>query len=258
MTSSKSPSPWRVELRALLLIGAPMALTQLVQFSINIVDVIMIGRLSAQALAGAALGQVLFYVLFVAAMGPALAVSPMVSQSLGDDPDNVVDSRRSVRMGLWVVTLITMGFSGLFFFVEEFARLIGQPAAAAAMAEPYVLALAPGLPFALSVIVLRNFLAAIERTRVPLAIIVVTTLINAFLNWLLIYGQLGCAAPGIDWRGDSFVTVACAWFLWACCLHQDRACGAAFCTVPAFVAAGLAACPGGAVAGLADHHHNRV
>ena len=199
MNSVNPQHPWRGELRALLVIGVPMALTQMVQFSINIVDVIMIGQLSATALASAALGQVLFYVLFVAAMGPALAVAPMVSQSLGDDPDNLVDPRRSVRMGLWVVTMITLAFSALFFLVEEFALFIGQPAEAATLAEPYVLALAPGLPFALGVIVLRNFLAALERSRVPLLIIIVTTLVNAFLNWLLIYGNWG--APRLELVG---------------------------------------------------------
>jgi MATE family multidrug resistance protein len=172
-------------------IGLPMAATQLVQFSINTVDVLMIGRLGAGPLAAGALGLVMFYFLFVAGMGPAMATSPMVSQALGADADDVRDVRRSVRMGLWLVAIFAPLAALIFFFAEEFALATGQPPEVAALAEPYVLALAPGLPFALGVIILRNFLAAIERARAPLVIIILTTILNAMLNYALIYGNWG-------------------------------------------------------------------
>ena len=184
-------SPWRREFLALMTIGLPMGLTQLVQFSINTVDILMIGRLGPEPLAAAALGIVMFYVLFVAGMGPAMATSPMVSQALGADANDVRDVRRSVRMGLWLVGIGAPIASLIYFFAEEFALMTGQPAVVAALAEPYVLALMPGLPFALGVIVLRNFLAAIDRARAPLIAIILTTMVNALLNYLLIYGNWG-------------------------------------------------------------------
>lgn len=184
-------SGWREEFSALMGIGLPLALTQLVQFSINSIDVLMIGRLGPEPLAAAAVGLVFFFFLFVIGLGPAMAVSPMVSQALGADADDVTDARRSVRMGLWVVGLGAVFISMILPFAEEIALALGQPAGVAALAEPYVLALGPGLPFALGVIVLRNFLAAIERTRAPLVFIIVTTGINAGLNYLLIYGNFG-------------------------------------------------------------------
>ena len=187
----KSASPWRKEFLALMTIGLPMAATQLVQFSINIVDVVMIGQLGPTHLAAGGLGLVLFYFLFVAGMGPAVATSPMVSQALGADGDDVRDARRSVRMGLWVVGIAAPICSLVYLFAEEFALMMGQPADVAALAEPYVLALVPGLPFALGVIVLRNFLAAIERARAPLYFIIATTALNTLLNYLLIYGNWG-------------------------------------------------------------------
>lgn len=191
MTPGAERGPWRREFFALMAIGLPMGLTQLVQFSINTVDILMIGRLGPEPLAAAALGIVMFYVLFVAGMGPAMAVSPMVSQALGADENDTRDVRRSVRMGLWLVGIGAPILSLIYFFAEEFALMTGQPPEIAALAEPYVLALTPGLPFALGVIVLRNFLAAIERARAPLYFIMATTLINAFLNYLLIYGNWG-------------------------------------------------------------------
>ncbi|WP_425410272.1 MATE family efflux transporter [Hyphococcus sp.] len=191
--------PWRREFIALMTIGLPMGLTQLVQFSINTIDVLMIARLGAEQLAGASLGLFMFYILFVAGLGPAMAVSPLVSQALGADKDNVREARRSVRMGLWLVGAGAPMLSLIYFFTEELSLFLGQPAMAAKLAEPYVLALAPGLPFALGVIILRNFLAAIERTRAPLIFIILTTGINALLNYMLIYGNWG--APRMELVG---------------------------------------------------------
>lgn len=184
-------APWRREFLALMALGLPMAATQLVQFSINTIDVVMIGRLGADYLAGASLGLVVYYAMFLLGLGPAMAVTPLVAQTLGADPDNRKDARRSVRMGLWASVMFCAPALVVFLLTEELEVAFGQPAHLAAMAEPYVLALAPGLPFALGVIALRNFLAAIARTRAPLYFIIGTTFLNAFLNYLLIYGNWG-------------------------------------------------------------------
>lgn len=205
MTATPEPAPqsgaaagrrsgqmaWKREFIALMAIGVPMGLTQLVQFSINTVDLLMIGRLGPEALGGAALGLVMYYILFLFGLGPAMAVSPMVSQALGADPEGTAEPRRSVRMGLWAVAITIPPLSLIYLFTEQIALTLGQPPELAALAAPYILALAPGLPFMLGVVVLRNFLAAIERARAPLVIILMTTALNAFLNYLLIYGNWG-------------------------------------------------------------------
>lgn len=185
-------------------IGVPMGLTQLVQFSISTIDVVMIGQLGADPLAGASLGLVIFYAVFLFGFGPAMAVSPMVSQALGANPDDVDDVRHSVRMALWTIGLGVPALSSVFFFSQEIALALGQPFVAAALAEPYVLALAPGLPFMVAIMALRNFLAAVGRTRAPLMFIILTTALNAFLNWLLIYGNWGL--PRLELVGAGFAS----------------------------------------------------
>jgi len=187
-----------------LSIGVPMGLTQLVQFSISTIDVVMIGQLGADPLAGASLGLVIFYAVFLFGFGPAMAVSPMVSQALGANPDDVDDVRHSVRMALWTIGLGVPALSSVFFFSQEIALALGQPFVAAALAEPYVLALAPGLPFMVAIMALRNFLAAVGRTRAPLMFIILTTALNAFLNWLLIYGNWGL--PRLELVGAGFAS----------------------------------------------------
>ena len=186
-----SGAAWRAELAALLALGLPMAATQLVQFSVMTVDVLMIGRLGPEPLAASSLGLVIFFAAWLIGFGPAMAVSPLVSQALGADENDADDVRISVRMALWAIGFLTLPILLVFLFTEEIALALGQPPVLAAMAGPYVVALAPGWAFAMGVIILRNVLAAMGETRAPLVIVICTTLLNAFLNWLLIYGNWG-------------------------------------------------------------------
>ena len=196
------PKDFLGEMSALWVLGLPMGLTQLVQFSIQTIDVVMIGRLGADALGAASLGMAVFFVVFLTGFGPAMAISPLVSQALGANQNDYDDVRLTVRMGLWSVVIGTPFILGLFFLAKNVLLLLGQPQHLVDLAAPYIIALAPGLPFAIAVMMLRNFLAAIDRTIAPLIIIIFTTLINACLNFLLIYGnfsfpELGLVGAGI-------------------------------------------------------------
>ncbi|WP_306251968.1 MATE family efflux transporter [Parvularcula sp. IMCC14364] len=195
------PMSWRKEFSSLLLLGFPLALTQLVQFSISTIDLLMIGQLGAEALASASLGLAIFYATWLVGFGPMMAVTPLVSQTLGADPNNTRDVRISVRMGLWAIIITFPMMFVIYFFSADIALMLGQAPHISEAAGNYILALAPGMPFALGVFMLRNFLAAIDRTRVPLAVIIIVTLLNTLLNWILIYGNWGAPAWGLVGAG---------------------------------------------------------
>lgn len=187
----KMPETWRGELKALLWLGIPMGLAQLIQFSIYTVDTVMIGRLGPEDLGAAALGTVVYFLLWMVGSGPVMAVSPLVSQALGADQNDRRDARMSVRMAIWLVFLMFPFLLILVMFTEPLLLLFGQDPALSEKAARYMLALAPGWPFALGIMVLRNFLAAIGKTIVPLILVSVTVLINAALNYVLIFGAFG-------------------------------------------------------------------
>ncbi len=218
---------WGGEARALFLLGAPMALTQIVQFSINSIDVLMIGRLGPDALAASSLGLLFFFSTWLVGYGPAMAVSPLVSQSIGaaaaGKSDHLADDvRRSVRMGLWAVALLAPFVCVVFLFAPAICRALGQPPELAELAGPYVIALAPAWPFSIGILVLRNFLAAIERTRFPLVLVAGTTALNAFLNYLLIFGSFGAPQLGLLGAGiASSISNAAGFFVLAAYCGRD-------------------------------------
>ena len=193
------PQTWRGEMRELLWLGVPMAAAQLAQFFVFTIDILMIGRISPEDLAAAALGTVIYFFLWMLGSGPVNAVSPLVSQALGADQNNRQDARRSVRMALWVIFMMTPIIVLLLTFTEPLAVEMGQEPVIAKKAGAYVIALGPGLAFALATMALRNFLAALGKTKIPFILVMMVTAVNALLNYIFIFGHFG--APRLELVG---------------------------------------------------------
>lgn len=208
------PDTWAGEMRALLTIGVPMALAQLVQFSPYIADTLMIGRIGPNEIAAAAIGSVLYFLLWMLANGPIAAVTPLVSQALGRDKNERQDIRRTVRMSVWVCFLMFPLILGLLLLTEPIMILAGQDPDVARLAQTYVLVLAPGLPFTLAVMTFRNFLATIEKTMIPFLLVASASLVNIALNWVLIFGNLGAPALGLLGAGIAS-SIACVYSFFA-------------------------------------------
>jgi MATE family multidrug resistance protein len=185
------PTTWLGEMRALLWLGVPMAAAQFIQFFVYFIDTAMIGRISPEDVAAAGLGSVIYFVLWMLGSGPVMAVSPLVSQAMGANLEDTRDARRSVRMVIWMIFLMTPIIVLLLSFTEEVLLILGQDPSVSAKAGKYVMALAIGLPFAMATMALRNFLAALEKTLIPLVLVIIGTAANGFLNYLFIFGNFG-------------------------------------------------------------------
>jgi len=202
------PKTWGGELSVLLKLGLPMAAAQLIQFSVYFFDTVMIVRISAADVAAAALGSVVYFMLWMIGSGPVAAVSPLVSQALGENKDEIRDPRRSVRMAIWVSFMMLPIIIICLLFTESAALKLGQDPEVARKAQGYMLALSIGLPFNLAVMALRNFLAALGKTAVPLILVTLITLINIGLNYILIFGHFG--APRLELVGAGIASTLSA------------------------------------------------
>lgn len=202
---TEMPKTWRGELSALLALGIPMGLAQLAQFFVFFMDVVMIGRLTPEDVAAASVGSVFFFSLWMLGAGPAMAISPLVSQVLGADKNERRDARRSVRMTIWALIMLTPIVIAICLIAEPISLAFGQDPAVARKAAGYTLLLGLCWPFALIVNALRNFLAAIGKTRIPFILVMATTAINIALNWIFIFGNL--AAPRLELIGAGIASL---------------------------------------------------
>jgi MATE family multidrug resistance protein len=194
-------APWLTELRALGTLAVPLAATQLAQMAMVTTDLVMIGRLGETPLAAAALGATLWVFGWLVGHGPAAAVAPVVAQMVGARPWDKVQARACVRMGLWAVAMLVPPLALFFAVAEPLLRFTGQSPALAALAAPYVYALACGLPFEFGFMVLRSFATALSRPHVPLYIVLAMIAVNLLGNYVLVFGHGGAPALGLVGSG---------------------------------------------------------
>lgn len=196
-----SPSPWLTEARAMLSLAWPIVLTNVAQIAMTTTDVMILGRLGPDALAAGGLGANLYFALIVSGIGVTAAVSPMLARELGDNKFAVREVRRTVRQGLWISLLLALPMWIVFWFTAPVLRLIGQDATLSHHAQIYMRGMMWGaLPF-LGYLVLRHFVAALERPRAALLVTFAGVLFNALANIVLVFGYLGFPALGIFGSG---------------------------------------------------------
>jgi MATE family multidrug resistance protein len=178
----------------LLRLALPIVVVQVGLMLMGVVDSIMVGRISAAALAGVALGNVFFYACAVFGMGTLLALDPIVAQAVGAQDDAAVT--RALQRGLILAAVLTVPISLLLSTVRPALVLLGQPADVVPIASGYVWREIPGvLPF-LAFTVLRQTLQALGRMRAIVVAIIAANVLNVVLNWVLIYGHWGAPAMG--------------------------------------------------------------
>ncbi len=192
-------------------LALPIVVVQVGLMAMGVVDSIMVGRISAAALAGVALGNVYFYACAVFGMGTLLALDPIVAQAVGAGDDESVT--RALQRGLLLSLALSVPISLLLLAARPALVLLGQPAEVVPIAAGYVLRELPGvLPF-LAFTVLRQTLQALGRMRAIVAAMVLANLLNILLNWALIYGHWG--APALGAFGSAWSTTVSRWAMTA-------------------------------------------
>ncbi len=193
------PPAWRSEIRASFLLGWPLIMTNLAQIGLNAINLSMIGHLGAESLAAGALAVSLYQVFMIFCMGLASAAMPMIATRLGRRRHAPREIRRTVRQALWSVALVCLPIWVILWHVETVLVLLGQRPALAARAVEFMHAMQWALLPFLGYIVLRSFVAAMERAFWTLVVAASALVLNAVIAYPLIVGAFGF--PGLGLRG---------------------------------------------------------
>uniref|UniRef100_UPI00356882B1 MATE family efflux transporter n=1 Tax=Actibacterium sp. TaxID=1872125 RepID=UPI00356882B1 len=199
-----SEQSYTAHFRATLTLGLPLVGSHLAQYAVTLTDAVMLGWYDVRVLAAQALAGMMFFVLFIMGAGFAFAVLPLVATAAGAGDQRKV--RRVTRMGLWISTLFGLLVLPLFLWSGPLLRAAGQEADIAALAQTYLRIVGPAILPGLGVMVLKSFLSALERTRVILTVTLAAVVVNAVVNYALIFGHWGAPEMGIT--GAAIASVA--------------------------------------------------
>ena len=206
------------EARELLRLAVPLAATQLAQMIILATDTVMLGHFSKEALAAGALGNTVYFLIWLLGNGLPMAVSPVIAHVQGkhasaaksrdmrpgasaDRPRDHRDVRIVVRMGLWSVALVSLPLLAALILTRPILLFFQQEPRLAADAAIFISGLAWGLPCAMAFQVLRSFSTALSRAVPPLVVMGIAILWNAGFDYALIFGHFGAPRLGLYGAG---------------------------------------------------------
>ena len=203
MTYDATPRPWRTEMTASLALAWPIAATQIATVALHTTDTVMSGWLGTRELAALALASNLVFPCVHFGVGVLAALAAMFAQELG--ARNFKGVRRTARQGTWIVVTLFVPIALFLGFGDRFLLWTGQDPDVTALSGAYLrIALWSVLPM-LMFIVLRNFIAAHSRPRAALVVTCGGIVLNAALDYVLMFGAFGI--PGMGLTGAAVATV---------------------------------------------------
>jgi putative MATE family efflux protein len=182
---------------ALMTIGIPVMLQNLLSTALNLIDTLMIGQVGKNELAAVGLANQVFFIMILLVFGINSGASVFISQFWGRK--DLVNIKKTMGIGLIFGVIV----SSLFllvgqFFPEQTMSLLGNGNEALIkhgsvylriVSWSYILT---AISFSFSV-----GARSIAQATTPTIISAFAVAINATLNYILIYGKLGMPAMGV-------------------------------------------------------------
>lgn len=215
------PDPTHQQLRAnIFRMIWPVTVDSILQMTVSFLNTAMVGRLGAATiLAVGTSGRIgmIAWALF-SAIGTGATV--LVARAVGaDDPVRV---RRVIQqMLLATLMLIVVVVASAYLFAPQMLSLFNISSDVLGIGTDYLRVLVWSMPFQALYLVISAALRGSGNTFTPMLIGIVINAVNAFLNWVLIFGNLG--APALGCRGSAIATTVAQlvgaaiviWFLYS-------------------------------------------
>lgn len=203
------------ELRATLALAFPIVVGQVGQMLMGITDSVMIGQVGKVPLAAAAFANGVVNLVFIVGLGLLLPVAVLAARAHGAREPR--ECAEYLRHGLALAWVMSAAALGLLFLLGLHLHRFGQPAEVVAEVHPYYLLLAASLLPAFLFQALKQYSEALGHPWAPMGILLGCVGLNAFLNWVLIYGHFGLPALGLAGAGWATLAAraAAVLILWA-------------------------------------------
>lgn len=193
---------YKEQYRQNLKLALPVVFTQLGQILTQVADNLMVGHYGGEnplPLAAVSFGGAIFFIFFIAAVGVALGLTPLIGELYVQG-----DRKRSavlLQNGICFYVTLGVAVAALQWAFMPAMYALGQPEEVVDMAMPYYRMLLISMPFVMLFFAFKQFLEGVGNTKVELVVTVIANIANLFFNWLFIYGRWGFSEMGAAGAG---------------------------------------------------------
>jgi multidrug resistance protein, MATE family len=196
-------SELRQEFKPMLSLAFPVVMAELGWMTMGLVDTLMVGRLSPEAIGAVGIGTSLFMGVCIFGMGLLLGLDTLVSHAFG--ASRVDDCHRWLLHGVALSLVLSAPITGIVLALSAALAGWGLHPDVLRLTQPYLDVLAWSIPPLLLYASFRRYLQGMGVVRPVMIALVLANILNVFVNWLLIFGRLGAPAMGV--RGSAWATV---------------------------------------------------
>jgi putative MATE family efflux protein len=191
-----STSFQQTKIKSIFLLAIPAMIENISQVMIGVVDVYFVGRLGTEAIAGVGVTNLTMnvYIAFFLALG--IGTTAVVSRAVGGKDHQKAD--HAVKQSI-LMSVIIGGLFGIvnLIFARRILLLLGAEEGVIEFALPYFLAVAVPSVFLAVTMVLASALRGAGNTKTPMKIAIFANVVNALLDYVLIFGVFNFNGLGI-------------------------------------------------------------
>ena len=190
------PSQRRGLTRALLGLALPVILANISQTLMGLVDTLMVGRLGVAPIAAVGVATLVFSAVASALKAFDMAVQTITARRVGEGRDHEVGGVLATGLFLAVSLGIVVTVVGLI-WPDRAMALVSSSEDVQRLGVEYLMARVPGMVPFMAFFILRGCFDGIGWTRVGMIVGIGMNVLNAVLNWGLIFGHLGMPQLGV-------------------------------------------------------------
>lgn len=186
---------------SIIKLGLPILIGQLGMIVVGFADTIMVGQYSTEALASASFVNNIFNIANLASLGFTYGLTPLIGALYAQKRDDTIGAmmRNGLFVNLMFTLLLCLIMTVLYFNIHR----MGQPDELLPLIRPYYRLFLVGLvPFCIFN-TFAQWAYAINRTKMPMWIILAANATNIIGNYMLIYGEWGMPELGLTGAGIS-------------------------------------------------------
>lgn len=190
--------------KTLIRLALPLILQNLINNTLSLADTFMVGGLGEQELAAVTLGNNVFFAVMLISFGIQSGSSILISQYWGRGDVNTIN--RVMGLGLMISGVFMGTFCAFVMLFPRFVMSLMTPdAALIELGIGYITIVAPAYLLNSLSMVYCSAQRSMENARIGLVVLLMSTIVNTSLNYVLIYGKLGFPMLGV--KGAAVATV---------------------------------------------------